>query len=66
MIHEMARTCLNLDINHFPNRWNSKYKYKIIIIGAQEETVNRSLTIFALLILQFFHQRKILPQRVPL
>ena len=41
----MARTCLNLDINHFPNRWNSKYKYKIIIIGAQEETVNRSLTI---------------------
>ena len=50
--------------NHFPNRWNSKYKYKFII-GAQEETVNRSLTI-ALLILQFFHQRKILPKRVPL
>ena len=43
-----------------------KIQYKIIIIGAQEETVNRSLTIFALLILQFFHQRKILPQRVPL
>ena len=51
--------------NHFPNRWNSKYKYKFII-GAQEETVNRSLTIVALLMLQFFHQRKILPHRVPL
>ena len=54
----MARTCLNLDINHFPNRWNSKYKYKIHNWSSRGKQ--------SLLILQFFHQRKILPQRVPL